>query len=68
MSTFAAIAIMQNHIYMTPKDGDHRSPCPALNALANHGYMYVSSVATCCLPTDELVPAHDTAITSAGGS
>lgn len=23
--------------FMPPKDGDSRSPCPALNALANHG-------------------------------
>jgi len=27
--------------FEAPLPGDSRSPCPALNALANHGYMYV---------------------------
>ncbi|KAH9940292.1 hypothetical protein B0H21DRAFT_824871 [Amylocystis lapponica] len=27
------------HVYCAPKDGDSRSPCPALNTLANHGYL-----------------------------
>ncbi|KAI0265962.1 Chloroperoxidase [Gloeopeniophorella convolvens] len=30
-----------SHPYIAPKDSDDRSPCPALNTLANHGYMYV---------------------------
>lgn len=30
------------HPYIHPTAGDVRSPCPALNTLANHGYMYVS--------------------------
>ena len=29
------------HPYVAPKAGDSRSPCPAMNALANHGYLYV---------------------------
>lgn len=28
--------------YKAPGPGDSRSPCPGLNALANHGYLYVS--------------------------
>ncbi|KAL6298799.1 Chloroperoxidase, partial [Sparassis latifolia] len=27
------------HAYCPPQKGDSRSPCPALNALANHGYL-----------------------------
>ncbi|KAF9224663.1 Cloroperoxidase [Gyrodon lividus] len=27
------------HAYCAPKPGDLRSPCPALNTLANHGYL-----------------------------
>jgi hypothetical protein len=27
--------------YMPPGPGDDRAPCPALNCLANHGYMCV---------------------------
>jgi hypothetical protein len=27
--------------WVAPGEGDLRSPCPALNSLANHGYMYV---------------------------
>ncbi|KAH9977726.1 Cloroperoxidase [Lactifluus volemus] len=28
-----------NHKFVRPSDGDSRSPCPALNALANHSYL-----------------------------
>ena len=31
-------------IYAPPSPSDDRSPCPALNTLANHGYMYVTFV------------------------
>lgn len=27
------------HEYRAPTKGDSRSPCPALNTLANHGYL-----------------------------
>ncbi|CCM06811.1 uncharacterized protein FIBRA_09112 [Fibroporia radiculosa] len=27
------------HAYCPPQEGDSRSPCPALNTLANHGYL-----------------------------
>jgi hypothetical protein len=27
------------NFYMPPGDGDHRSPCPAINMLANHGFV-----------------------------
>ncbi|CAG8453007.1 16781_t:CDS:2 [Funneliformis mosseae] len=30
---------MENHDYQAPGPNDLRSPCPALNALANHGYL-----------------------------
>ena len=30
-----------SHPFVPPGSSDLRSPCPALNALANHGYMYV---------------------------
>lgn len=30
----------ESHSYIEPSGTDHRSPCPALNALANHGYLY----------------------------
>lgn len=29
------------HMYIAPGPADVRSPCPALNALANHGYLLV---------------------------
>lgn len=29
--------------FLPSSQGDSRSPCPALNALANHSYMYVST-------------------------
>lgn len=29
----------QAHPYRPSRPGDDRSPCPALNALANHGYL-----------------------------
>lgn len=28
-----------NNAYCPPQPGDKRSPCPALNALANHGFL-----------------------------
>ncbi|EJD46377.1 heme-thiolate peroxidase [Auricularia subglabra TFB-10046 SS5] len=34
------------HPYMPLKDGDQRGPCPGLNALASHGYLPRSGVAT----------------------
>jgi hypothetical protein len=30
-----------NHSYIPPSASDSRSPCPALNALANHSILYV---------------------------
>ncbi|EIN10121.1 Cloroperoxidase, partial [Punctularia strigosozonata HHB-11173 SS5] len=27
------------HAYIPPKEGDSRAPCPALNTMANHGYI-----------------------------
>lgn len=30
---------LYDHTYSPPSPGASRSPCPALNALANHGYM-----------------------------
>ncbi|PKX96328.1 peroxidase family protein [Aspergillus novofumigatus IBT 16806] len=32
------------HAFQPPKKGDQRGPCPALNALANHGYISRSGV------------------------
>ncbi|GFF62436.1 aromatic peroxygenase [Aspergillus lentulus] len=32
------------HAFQPPKEGDQRGPCPALNALANHGYIPRSGV------------------------
>lgn len=32
------------HCYRRPTEKDVRGPCPALNTLANHGYLYVSSL------------------------
>ncbi|KLO13831.1 Cloroperoxidase [Schizopora paradoxa] len=29
----------EEHPYIAPKEGDDRSPCPALNTLANHGFL-----------------------------
>ncbi|KAF8809822.1 Cloroperoxidase [Phlegmacium glaucopus] len=29
----------ENHDFIAPQSSDSRSPCPALNALANHGYL-----------------------------
>ena len=31
----------QKHAFIPPQAGDIRSPCPALNTMANHGYMCV---------------------------
>ncbi|KAH7872057.1 Chloroperoxidase [Lentinula edodes] len=36
------------HAFIAPGQGDVRSPCPALNTLANHGYMYVFSFHVSC--------------------
>ena len=33
------MSLLDSHTYYPPFPGDSRSPCPALNALANHGYM-----------------------------
>src|SRR4051812_19538700 len=36
----SAVSVMQiPHPYIPPGSGDYRSPCPALNTLANHGYL-----------------------------
>ena len=32
------------HAFVAPKSSDQRGPCPALNALANHGYIPHSGV------------------------
>ena len=29
----------ETHEWRAPQEGDARAPCPALNALANHGYL-----------------------------
>jgi hypothetical protein len=47
------LGVVQNdqpgqYIKGDPSKGDVRSPCPALNVLANHGYMYVDLT---CLQT-----------------
>ena len=31
----------QTYNFSPPQEGDVRSVCPALNTMANHGYMYV---------------------------
>ncbi|KAI0959155.1 hypothetical protein AcW1_004071 [Taiwanofungus camphoratus] len=38
------------HAYCPPQRGDSRSPCPALNSLANHGYL--SRDGKCITPRD----------------
>lgn len=30
---------LDDHSYRAPGPGDARSPCPALNVMANHGYL-----------------------------
>jgi hypothetical protein len=35
----AAFADTSQYRYQPPGPNDSRSPCPALNALANHGYL-----------------------------
>ena len=35
----AAFADESQYRYQVPGPNDSRSPCPALNALANHGYL-----------------------------
>jgi hypothetical protein len=37
--TSASFNTLSPHNYIAQKEGQSRSPCPALNALANHGYM-----------------------------
>lgn len=34
---------LMQHFFRPPKPTDSRSVCPAMNAMANHGYMYASS-------------------------
>jgi hypothetical protein len=34
-------ALAEEHVYRPANPGDARAPCPALNALANHGFLYV---------------------------
>jgi hypothetical protein len=36
----AAINVTQESFHYKRQAGDSRSPCPAVNTLANHGYMY----------------------------
>ncbi|KAL4250935.1 chloroperoxidase family protein [Abortiporus biennis] len=36
---FAVESSVDPHVFCPPQEGDSRSPCPALNALANHGYL-----------------------------
>jgi hypothetical protein len=38
-SSAAAFADESQYRYQAPGPNDSRSPCPALNALANHGYL-----------------------------
>jgi len=35
----SSIPLLPRHEYTRPRPKDSRSPCPALNALANHGYL-----------------------------
>ncbi|KAI0758940.1 hypothetical protein C8Q74DRAFT_274197 [Fomes fomentarius] len=35
----AKMPIDDNHPFVPPSSGDSRSPCPAMNSLANHGYL-----------------------------
>ena len=37
--TFARIDVTGAHAFIAPGPNDLRGPCPALNALANHGYI-----------------------------
>ncbi|RUP45775.1 Chloroperoxidase [Jimgerdemannia flammicorona] len=37
--TFTVAIATAQHPFVAPGPGDSRSPCPALNALANHGYL-----------------------------
>jgi Peroxidase, family 2 len=39
----AKCPVTGNHGFCPAQQGDSRSPCPALNTMANHGYMYVPS-------------------------
>ena len=53
-ATLIAPAVTDPHSYTPPSVTDCRSPCPALNALANHGYLYVSlAYSMCSSATDE---------------
>jgi len=38
--------------YVKPKSTDSRSPCPMLNTLANHGYLYGSLTSIALLTRD----------------
>ncbi|QRV75403.1 peroxidase family 2 domain protein [Ceratobasidium sp. AG-Ba] len=33
------VDVSGQHVFVPPKAGDQRGPCPGLNALANHGYL-----------------------------
>ena len=39
ISVMTIMPVDDSHPYVPATPGDSRSPCPALNALANHGYM-----------------------------
>jgi hypothetical protein len=39
--TFPPMPSLPPHEFILPSDRDSRSPCPALNALANHGILFV---------------------------
>ena len=38
-SSASTLADPSQYLYESPKPTDSRSPCPALNVLANHGYI-----------------------------
>ncbi|THU80856.1 Cloroperoxidase [Dendrothele bispora CBS 962.96] len=53
----------EKHHYIPPKEGDLRSPCPGLNALANHGFiprdgkgMTIPIVLDACLDAFNILP------------
>jgi hypothetical protein len=35
---------IEDHSFRHRVQGDSRCPCPALNAMANHGYLYVANL------------------------
>lgn len=56
-------------VYEAPKETDDRSPCPGLNALANHGYLCVKHLFNNLFnASDTFRPVHAMAATSQLGT